>query len=87
MTRDLVFKVIDEERMYQEKMAADENRPDMAPVLSVGETILAIQHNVNQAASAWYTGANPHESAMEHLRKIAALCVQAGEHFGMPSRK
>ncbi len=30
--------------------------------------------------------ATPYEKSMQYLRKIAALCVQAGEQYGMPNR-
>lgn len=86
MKRDDVFKAIDEERAYQEASAADDERPDMVPQLSVGDTLTAIQYNLAKANEAWYIGSVPHKEAMQYLRKIAALCVQAGEHHGMPRR-
>jgi len=86
MTREEVYKVIDTERDFQEKMIADPTRPDMIQDLHVGDTITAIQYNLNKALEAWYKGSVPHQYTMEFLRKIAALCVQAGETYGMPQR-
>ena len=87
MNRQDVYKVIDTERDFQNDMVADDNRPDMIEDLHVGDTLSAIQYNLDLARKNWYHGATPHEGAMDHLRKIAALCVQAGENFDMPERK
>ena len=87
MRREDVYKAIDTEREYQDDMAARSDRPDMIPDLHVGDTLAAIQYNLTKATEAWYKGAVPHQEAMEYLRKIAGLCVQAGENYGMPERK
>lgn len=87
MTRELVYKAIDSERDYQVRMSDDPSRPDMNPHLSVGDTLSAIQYNLNKAHEAWYKGSIPHQETLDLLRKIAALCVQAGEMYGMPERK
>ena len=54
--------------------------------LHVGDTITAIQYNLNIAREEWYKGSVPHQETMEYLRKVAGLIVQAGEKYGMPSR-
>lgn len=87
LSRTAVFSVIDSERDYQEKMGDRETRPDMVETLSVGDTLSAIRYNLNKAEENWYHGSAPHEGAMDFLRKIAGLTVQAGENFGMPLRK
>lgn len=86
MTRQEVYAAIDSERDYQEKMVADLSRPDMISDLHIGDTITAIQHNLDLATEAWYRGATPHIEATNYFRKIAALCVQAGEDYQMLPR-
>lgn len=86
MERKQVYAAIDSERDYQDKMSADPTRPDMNENMSTGDIISAIQHNLNKACNYWYSTSNPHEEAMNYIRKIAALCVKAGEKNGMPSR-
>jgi len=84
--RRSVYNAIDSERDYQEKMKADSSRPDMIPDLHIGDTIAAIQYNLDLARVSWYQGSAPHKEAMEFLRKIAGLVVQAGEEYGIPKR-
>lgn len=75
-----------DERLYQMVMAASDQRPDMVPVLSVGEGLLAIHHNLSAAQAAWYTGDGDHPAAMQFVRKVGALALQLGESHGMPVR-
>ena len=76
-----------EERNFQEEQGADPDKKNMKPVLSVGETITAINYNMQKAEQAWYIGAAPHPDAMKYLRKVCALALQAGENFGFPKRE
>jgi hypothetical protein len=86
MKREDVYKSIDSERDYQLKLTEDATRPDMIEDLHVGDTLTAIQYNLNKAVDAWYKDSVPHQETMEYLRKVAGLCVQAGECYGMPKR-
>jgi hypothetical protein len=86
MNRLSVYSAIDSERDYQDNLIARLDRPDMIPDLHIGDTLSAIQYNLDKAREAWYKGSVPHEEAMEYLRKIAGLCVQAGENYGMAKR-
>lgn len=86
MERSEVYQAIDSERDFQEAGIKDLSRPDMIKDLHVGDTIAAINYNLTLAYEAWYKGATPHINAMEYLRKIAGLCVQAGETYGMSPR-
>lgn len=86
MKRQDVYAAIDSERNFQDELTAREDRPDMIPDLHVGDTLAAIQFNLTKAIEAWYVHAVPHENALKYMRKIAALCVKAGETYGMPSR-
>lgn len=86
MKREDVYKSIDSERDFQDKLTADQSRPDMIADLHVGDTLTAIQYNLNKAVDAWYVGAVPHQESLKYLRKIAALIVKAGETYGLPNR-
>lgn len=86
MERQDVYKVLDSERDYQEKMIADDKRPDMIKDLHVGDTITAIEYNLTKAKEEWYKGSEPHQESIMYLRKVAGLCVQLGEKYGMPRR-
>lgn len=86
MKREEVYYAIDTERLYQTVMTEKEDRPDMIEDLHVGDTLTAIQVNLDKAKEAWYKGSVPHQDTMEYLRKVAGLVVQAGEKYGMPKR-
>jgi len=86
MNRLDVYDAIDSERAFQNKGINDENRPDMIEDLHVGDTLTAIRVNLEKAEKAWYIGSVPHQQSLEYLRKVAALCVQAGEKYGMSKR-
>lgn len=86
MEREEVYKVVDTEREYQIAASKDLSRPDMIEKLSVAETLTAIRYNLQKADEEWYKNPSPHIATMEYLRKIAALCVQAGENYGMIER-
>lgn len=87
MKRQEVYKIIDQERDYQDKLIADNRRKDIKPVLTVGETISAIDYNLTEARGFWYHNSDPQKKSMEYIRKIAALCVQLAESYDMPERK
>ena len=75
MKRNFVYEAIDSERDYQEKMTANPERPDMIEDFHIGDTLSAIQYNLDNARREWYRGAVPHTEAIEFLRKIAASAV------------
>lgn len=85
MTRDEVYDVINSERDYQES-----NKPN--PVSHIVEefplssALEAIRYNINKANSEWYNTQEPYTEAMHYIRKVAAICTQMGEKYGMPSR-
>ncbi len=86
MERIEVYYAIDSERDFQDEMTKRSDRPDMIDDLHVGDTITAIRYNLDKATSEWYKGAVPHQNTLEYFRKIASLCVKAGETYGMPKR-
>lgn len=87
MSREEVFESINSEREFQEKLKADLSRPDVIKEFHVGDTLTAIEYNLRKATDAWYVNATPHIDTLVYLRKIAALCVQAGENYGMLPRE
>lgn len=52
----------------------------------MGGILTAIQHNLNKATAEWYIEQDPYPNTSDLLRKIAALCVKAGEDYGMTER-
>lgn len=54
--------------------------------LNMGGILTAIQHNLNKATAEWYIEQDPYPNTSDLLRKIAALCVKAGEDYGMTER-
>ena len=85
MIKEIVLSVIESERNYQENMMSKVDRSDMIE-LSLGDTLSAISYNLGQANASWYKDSTSCENTIRFLRKIAALAVQAGEKYGMPSR-
>ena len=81
-----VVDVVLDERDYQDEMTANPDRPDMID-LSFAATMFAIEHNLDEIRDVWYTDAAPYQKSMEYVRKIAALCIRAGEKYGMPGRQ
>jgi len=75
------------ERKFQLSLSKSDHFPNMVKKLSVGDTITAIDLNLMKAKAAWYIGSNDHPDAMKYLRKIAALCIQAGENYNFPERE
>lgn len=85
MTREEVFSVIDGERVYQEA-AIKGGGTHIVKEFPLGSALSAIQHKLDVARASWYGAVEPHEDAMAEIRKIAAICVQMGEQYGMPER-
>ena len=86
MKREDVYKALDSERAYQDEMSQRSDRPDMIEEMHIGDILSAIYYNLGFANAAWYQGSVPHQDAMQYLRKIGALCVKAGETYGMKDR-
>lgn len=87
MNRDEVLTVIANERDYQIKMTGEPTRPDMNPEMSMGDLLLAMEHNLSKAKQIWYTDSFPYTNTLDYVRKVAGLAVQAGERFDMPERE
>ena len=87
MKREDVYKAIDSERNFQDRNIKAVDRPDTIPDLHLGDTIAAIQYNLDKARDAWYNNAKPHKESMGFLRKVCGLAVQIAEKQGMPERE
>lgn len=86
ISRSDVFNIINTEREYQLKFEDKENS-HIVSSLNMGGILTAIQHNLNKAQNEWYNEKDPYVKTSDFLRKIAALCVKAGEDYGMTERK
>lgn len=80
-----VIKTLMQERDYQDSME-DKAGSHVTSALNMGGIISAIQHNLNQATSAWYSELIPYPKTTDFLRKIGGLCIKAGQMYGMTKR-
>lgn len=85
MERKKVFEIIDAEREHQLKFE-DTKGSHIVSSLNMGGILTAIQHNLTKAQAEWYVEKEPYTKTSDLLRKIAALCVKAGEDYGMSER-
>ncbi len=85
MKREKVFEIINAEREHQ-LMFEDTENSHIVSSLNMGGILTAIQHNLTKAQADWYSEKEPYQKTSDLLRKIAALCVKAGEDYGMTER-
>lgn len=85
MERQEVYKKIDSERDYQESMKKEEGS-HVVEDFPLSSAILAMEHNLKQAKNSWYYNQSPYTESMKYIRKVAAICVQMGEKYGMENR-
>jgi hypothetical protein len=85
MNREEVFEAIDSEREYQDN-AIKGGGTHIVKEFPLGSGLSAIQHKLDMARASWYGDVTPHQDCLEELRKIAAICTQMGEQYGMPKR-
>jgi hypothetical protein len=92
MERQEVYKAIDTEREYQNKLwsgTKSSRQPSDAPDAmerTIDEFALYVTRYTNQLVEVCGTTDYP-DQKLEVFRKIAALCVACGEAHGMPDRK
>ena len=86
MERQEVFDAIYSEREYQDN-AIKGGGTHIVKKFPLGSALSAIQFKLDCARGEWYSDVEPHQFAMEEIRKIAAICVQMGEQYGMPNKK
>lgn len=80
-----IISAILQERHYQKQQLNDPSRKDIID-LRMGEILSAITYNLHKAIEQWYKDSEPYTETSHYLRKIAALCIQSGEKYGMPNR-
>lgn len=85
MEREQVFKVVSDERAFQEKMKLDSNS-HIVEDFPLSSGMEAIRYNLEKANQSWYGNKAPYTDSMDYIRKIAAICIQMGEKYGMPNR-
>jgi hypothetical protein len=75
--REHVYLIIESERKYQ-----DENWPGTA---NVGEHLVLMQTYLNEAMQKW-THTKGDETALQEIRKVAALAIRCMEQHGVAVR-
>lgn len=85
MNREHVLEAIESERDFQIQME-DKDGTHIVSSLNMGGILTAIQYNLVKAQAEWYSEVHPYENTTTLLRKIAALCLKAGEDYGMKNR-
>ena len=85
MKRKEVYNVIEGERHWQEAMK-DKEESHVVEDFPLSSAMEAIRYNLEKANEKWYVNKAPFNEAMHHVRKIAAICIQMGEKYGMPPR-
>jgi len=85
--REAVYMIVNSERIYQDRMTAAVERPDMVPELSLGDHILAMEMCLSEARARWYSGSAPHLETTDFIRKVTALGVRCMETFGARDRE
>lgn len=83
MERTDVYKLIDGERDYQDKVQGNKYDLKAHPVAA---EILMMQQYANDAANAW-THNKGDDIALAMIRKVAALGIRCMEHHGAPARE
>jgi hypothetical protein len=86
MNREDVYKLIDGERAYQDKIWQDQDNPGQPNPLNIGEVVLLIEEYVAKARAQWTVEKKPEVETMSIIRKIAGVAVRAMEQHGAPPR-
>lgn len=84
-TRQEAYGAIDTERDYQDAQRGNSQRHDGMPPMTPGELILCMEKCLADARAAWYAP-DGGTGCLPHIRKVAALGVQAMERYGAPPR-
>lgn len=83
MNRDSVYDAINSERDFQETFIAEKG---LKSEKTVGEYLTLIRTYCSRADIAW-TFKSGDDSALNEIRKIAAICVACMERHGVKSRE
>lgn len=85
LPREKAYAAIDSERDYQDAQRGNAKRHENQPPMTPGELILCMEKCLHDARVAWYAP-DGGTVCLDHIRKVAALGVQALERFGAPVR-
>lgn len=85
MGHQQTFKAILSELEYV-KQAEDRGDTHVTADFPLSSALEAIRYNLDKANRSWYGERDPYPETMKLLRKIGALCFQAGFRYGMPAR-
>lgn len=85
LKREDVYKLIDGERVYQDKAWAENNPTATAP-LTIGEELLLLEVYLRDTIDQWKVEPRPEVKTMGMIRKIGAIAVRAMESHGAPPR-
>lgn len=83
MDRQKVYKIIDGERDYQDRLPP--SRTDYSKK-TVGDYLTMLQYYVHKAHESWVTTSG-NDGALHEIRKIAAICVRCMEEHGGKERE
>lgn len=83
MTREEVYKLIEDERVYQDSKWP-EGRPESDAETPVSSWIIYMKHHLDLAEAAIYH--LDKSLALENIRKLAALGVACMEYNDTPAR-
>jgi hypothetical protein len=87
MNREDVYKLIDTERAYQDRIWQDQENPGQPNPLSIGEVVLLIEEYTAKARAQWTIEKKPEVDTMDIIRKIAGVTVRAMEQHGARPRE
>jgi hypothetical protein len=85
MIREDVYKLIDGERDYQDKLGPDRRDPTEVNH-SVGDYLVMLSTYLRRAQDDWTNYPGVYE-ALDEIRKIGAIAVRCIEEHGAPLRQ
>lgn len=85
MDRQEIFECINSELEFIEEQKSN-TQSHIVEEFPIASGLEAIRYNLDKANKEWYNTKKPHTTTTDCLRKIAAICVQMGEKYGMRRR-
>ncbi len=84
--REDAYTAIDTERQYQNDLWQQPNNPGYPNQMSIGDFILLLEEYSAKARAMWSTEKRPEKGALDIIRKVAGIAVNAMEQHGAPRR-
>lgn len=84
MDRKLVYKIVDNERKYQNSFNTSTWLHGGKP--SIEGEILMMEEYLKAARTSWTTGWGDKNAGLEELRKVTAIAIRCFENHGVPDR-